>query len=471
MSTSATGLGTLSLQLTKARFVSRQGESLLYLASILAYAICSALALTVAGGTWMFYNRWQHPFGLIAEVLAVDPSYENYMTFYFVLAVIACGLLVPSVIGLASSAAVLGARGRERRLAALRLLGVSSGDVTRMSLVDTLIQAGIGAVIGTGLYYATLPLWSNISMQGEALGAHEMWLPWWLLLSVLLGTMEIGVFASWWGLRQVRISPLGVARRSSIPGLKVWRLVAFGVAIAAAAVIGRMLATAQAALPMMIMAVVILLAVWGLNLLGPWVLQTLSRLFAKAPSPSIVWAARRIEANPKATWQRVSGLGLLAFIGGFVALLPMEIRDSKAGSAVTDFVTAARWDFTTGAMITLGIGMVLSAASILITQASAVFERAEQSRALTKMGAPSGYLSRVSWLETLGPLVLALAMAAALGAAMADPLRMIGGTDTSTGLLILAGVLGAGFVLAVGALAAAEPLQRQVLGVQRRRND
>ena len=64
MSTSATGLGTLSLQLTKTRFVSRQGESLLYLASILAYAICSALALTVAGGTWMFYNRWQHPFGL-----------------------------------------------------------------------------------------------------------------------------------------------------------------------------------------------------------------------------------------------------------------------------------------------------------------------------------------------------------------------------------------------------------------------
>ena len=52
-----------------------------------------------------------------------------------------------------------------------------------------------------------------------------------------------------------------------------------------------------------------------------------------------------------------------------------------------------------------------------------------------------------------------------------DPLRMIGGTDTSTGLLILAGVLGAGFVLAVGALAATEPLQRQVLGVQRRRND
>lgn len=149
----------------------------------------------------------------------------------------------------------------------------------------------------------------------------------------------------------------------------------------------------------------------------------------------------------------------------------MEIRDSEAGSAVTDFVTAARWDFTTGAMITLGIGMVLSAASILITQASAVFERAEQSTALTKMGAPSGYLSRVSWLETLGPLVLALVMAAALGAAMADPLRMIGGTDTSTGLLILAGVLGAGFVLAVGALAATEPLQRQVLGVQRRRND
>jgi len=155
--TGVRGLGSLSLQLTRQRFASRQGESWLYVASIAAFAVCSALALTVAGGTWMFVNRWRHPTGIIAQAVGADPSFANVLLFYVILAGIACALLIPSMASLTAAASVLGARGRERRLSALRLLGLSSGDVTRMSLIDTLIQAGIGCLIGSGLYLASLP--------------------------------------------------------------------------------------------------------------------------------------------------------------------------------------------------------------------------------------------------------------------------------------------------------------------------
>ena len=48
-----TGLPTLTLQLTRARLLAREGAGVLTAASVFAYVVCATLALTVAGGTWM----------------------------------------------------------------------------------------------------------------------------------------------------------------------------------------------------------------------------------------------------------------------------------------------------------------------------------------------------------------------------------------------------------------------------------
>ncbi|HMR14283.1 MAG TPA: hypothetical protein PKE42_11155, partial [Arachnia sp.] len=144
------------------------------------------------------------------------------------------------------------------------------------------------------------------------------------------------------------------------------------------------------------------------------------------------------------------------------------------GGDRTDFFEATLMDFTKGSVIALSVGLVLTATSILITQASAVLERAEQSRALDKMGAPRGYISRVTWLETLGPLVVALAMGTLAGVALALPMAQAAasvGAEATSGPLVLGAVLTAGVALTIGALAATQPLQRQVLAVLERRND
>lgn len=473
MTRGASGLGSLSLQLTRSRFSSREGESWLYLASILAFGVCSGLALTVAGGTWMFVNRWQHPTGLLAEIVATDPTYKAMPVFYVVLAGIACALLLPSMVGLASAAAVLGARGREKRLSALRLLGLSSGDVTRMSLIDTLIQACIGCAVGALAYFATLPLWSALSMQATPIVAGEMTLPPGLLLLVLLVTVLVGLGASWWGLRQVRISPLGVARRASRPGLKAWRLVAFGGILVAAFVAASALPLGTSLLPWMILGTILVSVVLAINLVAPWFLQLFSGLVAKSPSASMMWAARRIQANPKANWRQASGIAVLSFIGGYIAMMPITIT-SKGPEAIQTFAQEATWDFTKGALITLGVGLILTATSVLITQASAVLERGEQSRAMTRMGAPAGYLVRVTWIETLGPLLVALVLGGGLGTAMARPMAAVAssfGQNATTGPAVLSSVMLAGLVLVVAALLATLPLQKQVLRVQERARD
>lgn len=469
------GLTDLTLTLTKARFAARQGEALLYAAAIVAFAISSALALTIAGGTVMFFNRWQHPVGVIAELIAQEESFDLVMMFYFILALIACVLVVPSIISLAASAAVLGARGRERRLAALRLIGLSSGDVTRMSLIDTAVQAVVGTIIGTLIYLATLPAWGHLEMQATAIGASEMLLPWYLLVGVMALVVVLGLVAAWWGLQQVRISPLGVARRTVNRGLKAWRIIVFLAALIAGPI---WLANVSLGYDMAIYGVLIavmLVMIWALNIAGPWLLQQLSRVMAQLPWPSVIWAARRIQAAPKVTWQRVSGIALLALVGSYIAFMgAIELDGSSAGEIGASFAAASQWDFTKGAIITLACGFLLTATSILINQASAVFERAEQSVAMHKMGAPFSYGNKVMWLETLGPLVMATVLGAVLGALMAMPMYELArshGMDAGPGPFIMATVLAAGLGLTVLALAACHPLQRNVLAQDRRAND
>lgn len=467
------GLPALTLHLTRARLRTKEGAGVLSAASIVAYVICATLALTVAGGTWMFHNRWRHPSGVLAEVTALDATFGSVLQGYFMLAILACALLVPSMIGLAAGAAVLGARSRERRLAALRLLGLSAGDVTRMSLLDTLIQATAGTAIGFVVYLVSLPAWQTLTMLGMSIEASEMMLPWWLLVAVPLATVLIGLGASAWGLRQVRITPLGVARRSIPPALRVWRLVVFvGLIIVAAVVVNILQLSSMTGF--LILAGAIVAILWGLNMFAPWLLQVFAGALAQLPNPVIGWAGRRIQSNGKQTWQRVSGVGVLSFIGGFVALMPITVDPTSQDELVQNWAASTQWDFTKGVMITLAVGFLITATSIFISQASSVFERAEQSQALARMGAPTSYLTKVMWLETLGPLVVATVMGTLLGMGMAFPMVQLAadfGLEPTTGVLLVGAVLIAGLLLALAALIACGPLQKQVLTGTRRKND
>ena len=467
----ATGLTGLTFQLTRARFAVRQGEALLFFASVLANTISAALAFTIAGGTMMFHERWRHSTGLLATLKAEDPSFDLVLMFYFILALIATALLVPTMISLSASAAVLGARGREQRLSALRLLGLSSGDVTRMSLIDSAIQAGIGTLFGGLFYLVTAPAWGALEFQTQPVA---LVLPWWLALAVAAANIVIALVATWWGLRQVRISPLGVARRGVKPPTTWKRVAVFvGILVAAFAVLPR-LQTGQEIMGYVVFAAVIGCVIFGYNLFGPWMLQRFSRLYFLLPGPAALMAGRRILADPRSAWRRIGGLGILALIAGYLGRMPIELN-GKDSEALTAFSEKATWDFTKGVVITLAVALLLTATSILISQASSVFERSDLTIALHRLGTPEPFHARVQWLENLGPLALVTATGYLVGFGMAQPMANLaekhGYHTPVTGVVVVITVIVTGFVLAALALLATRPLQRQVLATQRRRND
>lgn len=450
----------LAPRLAMERIRATKGAGVLDAMAVLAFTVSSWLALTVTGGTWMFFQRWR-----IDDVLT-DPQWLDIAPAYVGLAAFACALLVIPVLGLGGGAARLGARGRAHRLASLRLIGMTSGEVVKMSVIETLVQAVAGVVLGSVIFVASLPVWHLLEFQMQPIGAGEMLLPWWLWLAVAGAVLLLAVASTVLGLRRVTISPLGVARDQTPRRLKAWRLVTVVVLVLGFLVYSRF---ADLATLMGLVVVVALLSIviGSINLVGPWLLQLVARPSARTARVPRLLAARRILDDPRGAWRNVSSVALLGFVAGFVVPMPITTTGATSDAYSEAFVR----DVQTGVAITLAVGLVLAATATLITQASQVFDRAPESIALERMGVPASVHISVRRSLVLVPLAVALGTSVPLGLLLSS--LMATGTDSSpaVGVSLLAATIAVGFLLSLAAAEACRPLQSGVLGEQRRRND
>ncbi|MDN5793523.1 MAG: FtsX-like permease family protein, partial [Brevibacterium aurantiacum] len=387
---------SLAPRLAVERIRATKGAGVLDVMAVFAFTVSAWLALTVAGGTWMFLQRW-----LVAGTIA-DRAWASMAPAYFGLAAFACALLVVPILSLGGGAARLGARGRARRLASLRLIGMTNGEVVRMSVIETLVQAIAGVVLGSVIFVVSLPLWQLLQFQMQPIGAAEMLLPWWLWLAVAGLLLLLAVTSTVLGLRRVTISPLGVARNHTPRRLKTWRLVAVVVLVIGFFIYARF-SNAFTLVGLVGMVLFLAVVIGSINLVGPWLLQLVARPGTRTSHLPRLLAARRILDDPRSAWRHVSSVALLGFIAGFVVTMP-----TTTGGASSEMSDAFVRDIQTGVAITLAVGLVLAATATLITQASQVFDRAPESIALDRIGVPASVHVSVRRSLVLLPLAVAL---------------------------------------------------------------
>ncbi len=455
--------------LTVSRLRSRRGDAWLDLLAVLSFALSTLMALTVAGGISMFNElRIDPPDDVVATITSWNVSTEQYsviydvtgmLTTYLLLAVIAGALLVFPIFSLGTSAARLGATGRSQRLASLRLVGVTGAQTTVMSLVETVVQWLIGTVTGVAAYFLTLPLWQGISFFGVAIKPSLMILSPLYIVTVLALLLFLALLSTIAGLQRVRISPLGVAHREISPALRLWRpLIFLAVAIIVFAVWRSSRQNLMDIGTIITMVITVLIVIGGITLVGPWILQVIAMPLARTRQVSRLLAMRRILDDPRAAWRNISGIALLSFIAGFVAVLPSQTSDFFFQN-----------DILTGMEITLAFGFAVAALSTLTNQASAIFDRASQTYALTQVGFPRRVFGLTRAHQVLIPLLLATLFAGGAGVGLAG---LSGGVQPSEGGLFRLGfTIAAGIGLSCSALAACEPLERHVLASRRRAND
>ncbi|MFD8207307.1 FtsX-like permease family protein [Streptomyces sp. NPDC059695] len=242
----------------------------------------------------------------------VDPSTLDILRF-----TLGCIVLLPLVIFL-SVCARLSGESRSRRLAALRLVGLSAKDTLRVNAGESLAAAALGALLGLVGYLGANEVMAKVGLPGlqwyPTDGRPEST----TVAVCLLGCPALAWIVGQFSARQAALSPINVRRTGErkrpkkygtlllIPGLGV-----IG-GYCVLSVLGRDPSGGAASAVLVPGAVLLTGAglVFGLAPITAWLAR---RLAGTAKSLPMALAMRRTEVDPGASLRVVTGLVLLVF--------------------------------------------------------------------------------------------------------------------------------------------------------------
>ena len=233
-------------------------------------------------------------------------------------------LLFPIVI-FVSVATQLGAAQREKRYAALRLIGATKRQVGRVLMLESLLASVVGVIIGLGAFWLLQAPLQDFKMDGMRFNPSDLALTGTQYALIIGLTLGLTTFVNWRRMRRAQISPLGVSRSvEKVKKLRAWRALvpALGIAFFAwlSSKPGRdwLDANKESAIPMLLLTAALLLVMFGLILAGGWLTNKLSLLAARwANNGSMLIAGKRTAVHSRTIFRSVSGVVLALFAGSF----------------------------------------------------------------------------------------------------------------------------------------------------------
>ena len=279
--------------------------------------------IAVVGRTPAELERLQ---GMQVRSIETAPKQHDYSDFLRIaLGIGAIGLMLPVLVFVITSTRLAAAR-REERLAALRLVGATPGQVDVIAAVEAVLAAIMGTALGFVLFFAFRPLVAQIPFTGEPFFTADVSLGWLAVTGAVLGVPIVAVAASLITLRRVRISPLGVTRKAPARRPRAITLLVPVVGIALLLVPGLFRGSMLRTYSVFVVFAFIAL---GIMVAGPWLTYVGGRLLgALARRDSTLIAARRLGSDPRRGFRAISGLVMAVFMGTvFVSMIATAVQD------------------------------------------------------------------------------------------------------------------------------------------------
>ncbi|MFJ8657806.1 FtsX-like permease family protein [Streptomyces sp. NPDC093795] len=237
---------------------------------------------------------------------------EPMNAFLILLVVVACVVLLLPVLVFVATAVRFGGEQRDRRLAALRLVGADTAMTRRIAAGESLAGALLGLVMGLGLF----------AVARQFAGAFTIWdvnafpsdvVPMSALAVIVLVTIPVSsVVVTLFALRGVSIEPLGVVRTSTPRRRRLWWRLLLLVAGAALLVpqLGEVQVTGTS-IDTVGVATGTTLALVGLTTLLPWLVEACVKRLHAGP---VAWqlAVRRLQLSSGTAARAVSGIVVAA---------------------------------------------------------------------------------------------------------------------------------------------------------------
>ena len=435
--------------------IRRTTDKITLLLPVAAFAVVTALSLTVVGGARFFFSLSDSDLGIM----------------YPLLGSIAVILLVVPLITLCGAAARLSTRRRDDRLATLRLLGAPRRMITQVTVLEATGLALVGSVLGVLGHLALAPLTGLLHFHGEQLGFTRALVAPTVAALCVLGLVVMATVSALVGLRRVVVSPLGVRARQQATRFSAWRVIIFLAVLAVGVFAVGSLSSAFGAVGL----IVVLGGAFGLamavlNLIGPPVVGAAARSrlnrSTKQPLAPGLLAARTVLDDPKAAWRQVSGVAMTSFMAVFggvgVAISSMAAgHDSDPGMAAQNQMLAT--DILTGVLVTITISFVTVACAVAINAAAGVLDRRDQLRSLHQLGMPLRQVNASRRLAVRRPLVLVAAGSAIVAAIVVFPLTGIVLLVQPQTLLLVGSALVVGCALVLAAVRLTDGLVARVV--------
>ncbi|MFD0370327.1 FtsX-like permease family protein [Streptomyces sp. NPDC127114] len=243
---------------------------------------------------------------------------EPMNAFLLLLVVIACVVLLLPVLVFVATAVRFGGEQRDRRLAALRLVGADTAMTRRISAGESLAGALLGLAFGAGFFAVARQLAGTVRIWDvNAFPSDVSPVPW--LAAVIVAAVPVSaVLVSLFALRGVTVEPLGVVRTATPkPRRLIWRLllVAAGAAVLVPSAGGVEVSGTE--IDTVGIAFGATLSLVGLTTLLPWLVEALVKRLSGGP---VAWqlATRRLQLSSGTAARAVSGIVVAA--AGAIAL-------------------------------------------------------------------------------------------------------------------------------------------------------
>ncbi|MFH0519656.1 ABC transporter permease [Streptomyces sp. M41] len=272
------------------------------------YAGGSGLADQLASGT---VERIDY-FGPSSAVQddSLDPILILLIMIIFVVLLLPVGVFI-------AAAVRFGGERRDRRLAALRLVGADGRMARRVAGGEALAGALLGLVLGTGFFLAGRHLATLLKVRDISVFPSDLTPSIALVLLVAVAVPAAAVLVTLLALRGVVIEPLGVVRTTKPPRRRLWwrLLLPVGGLALLYPMVGQGNDNGNFNEWMVIGGTVLLLV--GVTTLLPWLVEA---VVARLNSGSVAWqlAVRRLQLSSGSAARMVNGIAVA--VAGAIAL-------------------------------------------------------------------------------------------------------------------------------------------------------
>ncbi|MFD3569719.1 FtsX-like permease family protein [Streptomyces sp. NPDC058667] len=267
----------------------------------------------------------------------VEPSTLSILRF-----TLGCIVLLPLVIFL-SVCARLSGESRARRLAALRLVGLSAKDTLRVNAGESVTAALCGAVLGILGYFGVNEVMARVGLPGLHWYPADGRPSGWTLAVCLLGCPALAWMVGQGSARRAALTPISVRRTGERQPPRKWGVLLLvpGIGVIGGycvlSVLGRDPSGGSANSVLVPGAVLLtgLGLVFGLAPITAWLAR---RLAAVSKSLSMALAMRRTEVEPGSSLRVVTGLVLLVFGASLTQGVLVEVDQvSRRTSPVQEY--------------------------------------------------------------------------------------------------------------------------------------